>query len=251
MERERYLECLAADYARLREVAATADPTAKVPTCPEWTVADLTTHVATVYWHKAECMRVGKHPEWWPPDTSGEDPVALLDRTYQDLSAEFAARASDSPAYTWYEPDQTVGFWIRRMAQESVIHRVDGELGAGAPVAPIPDDLALDGIDELVVAFLQYGSRAWPEEYGDVLASANGRGVRVESGGRAWLIRPTAHGIEGRPARPDDAVDAVVSGGPAGTLLWLWNRTGDDAVTITGDTGLVTYLKRVLAAGTQ
>jgi hypothetical protein len=33
--------------------------------------------------------------------------------------------ASRDPAGSWYTPDQTVGFWIRRMAQETVIHRID------------------------------------------------------------------------------------------------------------------------------
>jgi hypothetical protein len=40
------------------------------------------------------------------------------------------------------------------MAQETVIHRVDAELAAGAPVAVIPGDLAADGIDELLAAFV-------------------------------------------------------------------------------------------------
>ena len=45
------------------------------------------------------------------------------------------------------------------MAQETVIHRVDAELAAGEPIAPIPDDLAVDGIDEVLERFLAYGSR--------------------------------------------------------------------------------------------
>jgi len=34
-------------------------------------------------------------------------------------------------------------------------------------------------------------------------------------------------------------------------LLWLWNRAGDDAVSMSGDADTVAYLRRVLAAGTQ
>src|SRR4051812_24688976 len=119
MENTRYLECLAADHARLREVAAT-DLTAKVPSCPDWTVADLTRHVGQVYLHKIGAMREGVEPEDWPPQgTEQEDPIALLDRAYAELIGEFAARKPGDPAGSWYEPDQTVGFWIRRMAQET------------------------------------------------------------------------------------------------------------------------------------
>jgi hypothetical protein len=36
-----------------------------------------------------------------------------------------AGRKPEDPAGSWYTPDQTVGFWIRRMAHETVIHRID------------------------------------------------------------------------------------------------------------------------------
>jgi len=254
MESKKLLECLDADYARMREVAAGADLTAIVPSCPDWTVADLVRHVGVVYLHKVECMRLGTHPELWPPPgVNDEDPLALLDRSYAALTAEFAARDLESFAFTWYAPDQTVGFWIRRMAQETAIHRVDAELGAGAPIAPIPADLALDGIDEFLVAFVEYGSRAWPDEYGDVLATADGRSVRVETPDAAWLVRPTPEAVEVSAADAADgtAAEAVVRGEPANLLLWLWNRAGDDVVTVSGATDAVAYLRKVLAAGAQ
>src|SRR5258708_3724435 len=69
-----------------------------------------------------------------------EPPLELLDRAYAALSAEFAARRPEDHTFTWYDPDQTVGFWIRDMAQETVIHRVDAELAAGRPIAAIPGD---------------------------------------------------------------------------------------------------------------
>jgi uncharacterized protein (TIGR03083 family) len=245
MDDSRLLECLARDYARLRSVAASADLGAPVPSCPGWTVRDLVTHVTGVYLHKVECMKLGAHPENWPPDLPDEEPVALLDRAYADLSGEFAKRPASAPTFTWFGPDQTVGFWVRRMAQETVIHRVDAELGAGVAIAEIPADLALDGIDELVHAFLEYGSTAWPEEFG-LLSDADGRAVQVSAGGQSWIIRPTPTGVE---TKADD-VAAEVTGDPTAVLLWLWNRAGDGSVTVTGDATAVAYLKRVLAAGT-
>ena len=67
MESKRLLECLDADFHRLREVVAGADLTAMVPSCPEWTVTDLARHVGAVYLHKVETMRLGTHPAEWPP----------------------------------------------------------------------------------------------------------------------------------------------------------------------------------------
>ena len=40
-------------------------------------------------------------------------------------------------------------------------------------------------------------------------------------------------------------------GDPADVLLWVWDRVGDDRVTITGDAGVVAYLRQVFAAGAQ
>jgi uncharacterized protein (TIGR03083 family) len=250
MENARFLECLAADEARLREVGG-RDLTAPVPSCPEWTVRDLVEHVAVVYLHKVECMRRLASPDPWPPDVSGEEPVALLDRAYAALAGEFAARAPESKSFTWYGPDQTVGFWVRRMAQETVIHRVDAELALGEAIAPIPDDLALDGIDEVLVRFLAFGTQGWPEEFGDLLSSSDGSGVLVSTGGRGWLVRPAPGGVSVEPAAPGSEGAATVSGDPQTVLLWLWRRVGADAVRRDGDGKLVDRLTDLLGPATQ
>jgi uncharacterized protein (TIGR03083 family) len=249
MEYKRLLECLDADAARIREVAASADLTARVPSCPDWTVGDLVQHVGMVYLHKVECMRLGTHPDPWPPeDALREEPLALFDRAYAALKDEFATRSPESGSFTWYGPDQTVGFWIRRMAQESVIHRVDAELGAGTSHAPIPDDLAVDGIDELLVAFIEYGSLQWPEDFAEPLGKAAGRSVRIETGGVAWLVRLGPDGIQVSQSDVDGA-SAVIAGEPAPTLLWLWNRA-PSGVDVHGDAEVVDCLRTVLVAGT-
>ncbi len=256
MDNKRLMHCLDADFTRLREVAAAADPNARVPSCPDWTVADLVRHVGMVYLDKVGAMRTGKESNQWPlPGTEAEEPLPLLDRAYAELTAEFATRAPESPSYTWFEPDQTVGFWIRRMAQETVIHRVDAELGAGVPIAAIPDDLARDGVDEFLVAFVAYQSRAWPDYFAETLASADGRAVRLEANGSAWLVRPTTEEVEVAAVDGSETVGAstaaVVRGEPKDLLLWVWNRTGDDAVIITGAPDAVTRLRRVFVTGSQ
>jgi uncharacterized protein (TIGR03083 family) len=196
-------------------------------------------------------MRRGSHPEPWPPaGIDDEEPVALLERAYAALAAEFASRSPQAYAFTWYAPDQTVGFWIRRMAQETVIHRIDAELAAGVDQAPIPDDLALDGVDEFLIAFVEFGSRTWPDEYGEVLATTDGRSVRLETSGAQWLVRPTPESVEVRVSDLDGA-EAAVAAKPADLLRWVWNRSDDTVVSISGDPGLVTELRRVFAAGAQ
>ena len=214
--------------------------------------------MAEVYLHKTEAMRRGEWPRPWPPDLSGEEPLDVLRRSYDALVGELTARKPEEPTVTWFGPEQTVGFWVRRMAQETVIHRVDGELGAGAPLAPIPTDLALDGIDEVLVRFLAFGTREWAEDFGDQLASCDGRAVRVSAGGSTWLARLTPQGVDVTSGdggaditAGDGEADAAVRGEPEAVLLWLWRRVGDERVSLDGDPQLVAKLRELLGPATE
>src|SRR5579859_3322129 len=231
MDNSRFLSCLESDYHRLREVAD-GHLEARVPSCPDWTVADLTRHVGEVYLHKVECMRAGgpKETEWPPPGLiMDEEPIALLDRAYAALVSELTTRNPADPGGTWYGPDPTVGFWFRRMAHETVIHRIDAELGASAPVAPVPDDLATDGIDELLKVFLEYHFTKWPEDFTDALKDSPGLTFLILADKTCWLAKtsPAKISVEGGPdteLTATDTPDIVVTGPPAAVLRWGWNR---------------------------
>jgi uncharacterized protein (TIGR03083 family) len=246
VDEQRFLECLATDYARLREVAGHALDE-RVPTCPGWTGADLVAHVAEVYLHKTETMRRGAWPTPWPPDLRA-DPLGALDDHYRGLVAEFAARSPTDGALTWYGPDQTVGFWLRRMAQETVIHRLDAELAAGVAHAPIPTDLAEDGIDEVLTRFLAYASVEYPDEFGEHLPECDGRTVQVDTGGAGWQVRlgPTAVTVERGQSDPE----AGVCGEPDAVLRWVWRRAGDGAVRLDGNRWVIGKLRTLLGVAT-
>ncbi len=162
------------------------------------------------------------------------------------MTAEFAARRPEDHAFTWYDPDQTVGFWIRDMAQETVIHRVDAELAAAEPLAAIPGDLAADGIDELLVAFVQYDVALLPDKFADLLASAADRTIGVETPQRSWLVTLTAGGVH-VDGPGGGSPDATVRGLAPQVLLWLWNRGGENVTTM-GDDDTIALPRKVVAA---
>ena len=126
------------------------------------------------------------------------------------LPEESTTRNPAAPGGTWYKPDPTVGFWFRRMAQETVIHRIDAELGAGASIAPAPDDLAVDGIDELLKVFIAYAFSEWPEDFTEVLKNSPGRAflIRTEAAAgtpsSSWLVRTALdrEAVGGGPHEP-------------------------------------------------
>lgn len=252
MDNGRYLSCLDADFIRFRQVVV-RDPAAPVPSCPEWTVDDLTRHVGMVYLHKVASMRAaatlppGEEMAWPPPGVDDEPTLALLDRAYAELTAEFASRKPDEPAASWYEPDRSVAFWIRRMAQETVIHRVDAELALREPVAQIPDDLAVDGIDEILERFLAWPSRVWLDDFAADLPAEPAR-VLVRTGGHRWQLRLAPDGVW--LEEPGAEVDATISGEATPLLLWLWRRSAE-GVDRDGDHALVERLRTVLKTATQ
>jgi uncharacterized protein (TIGR03083 family) len=265
MENSRFLECLETDYRRIREIVP-GHLEERVPTCPDWSVDDLTWHVGMVYLHKATAMREGAQPENWPPDYDDDaSALELIDDAYRQLTAEFAARDPAEASGTWYGPDQTVGFWIRRMAQESVIHRIDAELGAGVPVSPVPDDLAVDGIDELLKVFVAYSVSEWADSFTEAQQDSPGRTCLITADATAaspavsWLVRTspgkfTVSDGTGKPGSDGITPDVTVSGAPADVLRWAWNREtpGEPSrVTIDDDTDALAEFRRCVVIATQ
>jgi uncharacterized protein (TIGR03083 family) len=248
---ERFLECLDADYRRMHDVVSRADLGAPVPSCPAWTVKDLVEHTARVYLHKVESTRLGREPEE-DPDLSGQTPLASFEDAYAKLAEMFATHDPSDHSGTWYDADQTVGFWIRRMAQETVIHRRDAELALDDPTPAAPD-LAIDGISELLDIFVSYPTHKWNAECQEVLAPADGDTLLVEADGTRWLAEIGLGGVE--VSRPGDVPTAAVSvrGEPSDVLFWLWNRhaASDGPVDVRGEDEPVERLRALLTLSTQ
>ena len=247
---------LFSEYALLTAALDAAAPTAAVPSCPDWTAADLSWHVTEVYLHKVACIQTLEFPQSWPPER-GSVPLA---EAFAQLTGEFDTHQPTDPAKTFVDDDQTVGFWIRRMAQETVVHRIDAELTAGVPISPVRAELALDGIDELLQIFLAGASVAWPQEFTGVLATADRRPVRLLAGtrddgsagddGGAWDVVAAADRIVVTPASDHVPPGATVTGPPEAVLRWVWNR-GDDGVRVDGDAALIDQFKKLLVVATQ
>ncbi|MDP9241831.1 MAG: maleylpyruvate isomerase family mycothiol-dependent enzyme, partial [Actinomycetota bacterium] len=133
MEYATYVEHVRQDGQRLA-AAAGGNLSLEVPSCPGWSVRDLVSHTARVYEHKIACTALGREPDPWPPKWPADrDPVEWLGDAHGRLLEMFAANGPTTPSFTWWPPDQTVGFWARRMAQETAVHRIDAELAIGSP----------------------------------------------------------------------------------------------------------------------
>jgi len=190
---DRYLELIAADATRLSAVAA-GRLDAAVPTCPGWTLTDLVAHTGEVYHHKVACTVLGRRPEqdeYEHGPADGQDPLDWFGSATTTLLETLGGRAPESYSATWYEPDQTVAFWQRRMAQETVVHRVDAE-AAGDQITASADDPVVRVVPQPLCT-LRHG----PDETPPSRSSTAGLDTSVSRAGKlrltpAWVWRQGA-----------------------------------------------------------
>jgi uncharacterized protein (TIGR03083 family) len=225
VDSRRYLRLFAEESQRL---AATAAPVldAKVPTCPGWDVAELVRHTGSVYRRVVAVLELGHRPESWqrvPP--RGQDLITWFEASRRAVFDTMTARTPGTPTWTWYGPWQQVAFWWRRMAYETVLHRVDAELAAGKRITPIDDAFAIDGVDEVLECFLRHRGT----ERG---VRGTGESVLVEADENTWGVSFFPAGVEVTPGLVEP--DVMVRGVASEVFLWLWGRLPDRAVVIDG-----------------
>ena len=234
---EQYLTHVRADAAVVRAAAQLA-PDAAVPDLDGWTALTVLEHLGDVYMHKVEVLRLGHPPGRWPPPGPDPEPFAWFDSALAQLLDELGSRAPGEPAWTFASFDQSVGFWHRRMAHESAIHRQDSEGAVGART-PIDDVLAVDGIDEILGLFA-----AVPTS--DTEVTPRRGTVDVQAGGASWRldVRPRRLTVT---AGPVERADVTLAGLPDAVLWWLW-RGVDLGLEITGDGDLLAGVRAHIAA---
>lgn len=246
----RLLEAIGIEAELILGTAASAWPDAaeaEVPGCPELTLEQTLRHVGSVHRVTRLWVRDGRRPEYWERSPSEGDLVGFVRTGVQELLTELRVHDPADPCDTWWPADRTHGFWRRRMAHETTVHRVDIQAAAGGPVDPIDPEIALDGIDELL--FLWFGYRL-----NELRMSSPRQGaVALSAAQRRWLAifergRSSARRVGDADAR---SADAMVSGDPMAVYLWSWGRLPDQSVHISGDQEAVAHLWTMLRPATQ
>jgi uncharacterized protein (TIGR03083 family) len=202
--------------------AAGADLTAPVPAAPGWETTDLLRHVALAHARTSVILRTGTLER--PSRENGmlpEPPDHGILEWYRSTLAEVvvdlrALDDPDRPVYAFSPRHRRAGFWPRRMAHETTVHRVDAEQSVGRSRGPIEPGFAVDGIDEVFSVFVPV--------LGAGRSPGDGRTVHLHTTDAEgeWLIRfdPGDVAVEAGHAKGDVAVRGPASG----LLLWLWGR---------------------------
>lgn len=244
---------------QLASIAESGDPSAQVPSCPEWTLADLTWHLLEVqdFWTWVITNRPAEPNDYVQPDRPSDAQLPAELRTgSSDLAAALAAADPADTAWSWTN-DHTVGFTYRRQAHEAFVHLADAVGAVDGAMPNVTTAFGADGVDELITNNLD------PiPPWGLFTPGNNLVSLQATDTDRRWTFRfgtfsgtsPTSGTVyEGEAqVQSTEGAAATIASAPAATLdLWLWGRADTDLLKIEGDPSLVRDLRSVAAGETQ
>lgn len=224
--------------ARVSELIRSGDLATPVPGLNRWKVRDVAAHLGGV--HRWATRIVTNRSMDGPGFTKSKlDETELcdwFDEGVEQLLLAFKANPLDDPCPN-FNPgsEKTVGWWARRQAHETTVHRSDIER-ALEQTTPIPPEVAIDGIDEYLDVFVR--TRGKQGLRGPLM-------LATTKPSSAWTLTPAD-----RPGRVDvssgraNGVSNEISGAPEDLLLMLWGRRPLEATAfeIRGDADVTTSL---------
>jgi uncharacterized protein (TIGR03083 family) len=214
----------------------------QVPTCPEWTLLELAQHVGDVRRRWAAIVTAG--PDAAPPAKSVPEGAPTAPREREDLLAWLAAATRefldalreagpDRGCWAWWDTSQspqTVAAVARHQVQELAVHTYDAQLTVGAP-QPLPDDVALDGVDEFLSTCVST-TVPWPHEAAAIEFHA--------TEGGAWHLALSADGarvtrLPDSETTGDVPADVCARGTASEIVLVFYDRSPIDSLRLDGD----------------
>ena len=237
--RLRCIEAVVDEGERFGMLAQEIDLEVPVPWVPDWRARDLVGHLGTVHRWATAIVQAGTTEP--PPRGTQEQPPSddLLDWYavgLTELVRTLRTTPPTSPA--WHmspAAEKVAASWARRQAHELAVHRMDLEAAAGVPHAPVPVELAEDGVDELLTIVVPRWAHTEPltEAHSSVAVTATDTG-------RTWSVEVDRGRVTVTP-EIDGTEDARLSGPATQLLLRLWGRPAD--VTVEGDAAAEALLR--------
>jgi uncharacterized protein (TIGR03083 family) len=242
------LDLLDREIQRIAQLATQTDPSAPVPGCPGWDLADLLVHLGKQHRRTEKLVStlspVAIDPrslEIRPPEGQAARAAWFADGG-ERLVATLRAADPDAPIYSW-AGDRHVRFWIRRMLHETTVHRTDVEAAADV-TGYLDPGVATDMIDEFLeilpsagmirphIRDLQ-GDGETLHLHATDLTGAEDRGE--------WLITLEPDGFRWSHAHVKGA--AAVRGTVADLAMFVYGRRSDadPGLEVLGDRSLLVY----------
>jgi uncharacterized protein (TIGR03083 family) len=231
MEIEEYVTVLRREGQVLGDAAAQASLDAPVVACPGWNVADLLWHIGEVhdFWGRVVASRATDRSQIpAAPDRPADPELLAWYRAGLDRLADLLAAADPATSVWTWATQKDVAFVQRRMAQETIVHRVDAEVAATGTASPIDPALAVDGVDEFFQFFAD-------DKLPDAAPLGGSIHLHTTDADGEWLVTEADDRLQ--VSHGHTKADAAARGSAADLLLLLWRRIhgpidvhGDQAV---------------------
>ncbi|MDQ0379971.1 maleylpyruvate isomerase N-terminal domain-containing protein [Amycolatopsis thermophila] len=244
----RLLDVLGIEVELLTSTARSVPADTPVPTTPGLTTGEVVRHVGGVYRVATGWMTEGHRPRDWQEDPApGQSGEEYLREGLAALHRELTSHDWDDHAATWWPADRTYGFWCRRMAHETTVHRIDVQRAADVIVDEAGDDVAIDGVDEVLA--LWFAQRL--PMLG--LSGTSAGTVGIRTGGHSWIARAGPGETLARRCSEEEAgrADGTVTGSPVAVYEWLWGRRGHAGVTWDGSDDAIGQFWALLRLATR
>ena len=226
-----HLEGLRAATVAMVRYADRAGLRAPVPTTPDWTLRRLVAHQGMVHrWAAAVVTGSEQTPDRWEREGhESTDPLEWLRDGAIEVVTAISAAPEDLDVLVFLaDAPPPRPFWARRQCHETTIHAVDalaaslGRYPVAADAPWIGEELALDGIDELLTGFLPRPVSRLRSDEGRRIA------VRPDEGEGGWLVELTARPpVTARFVGRVPEADVELTGTALALYLTLWNRSDE------------------------
>ncbi|MCP5029285.1 MAG: maleylpyruvate isomerase family mycothiol-dependent enzyme [Actinomycetia bacterium] len=232
MDPRTLLEHLATEGGRIATTTI-AQLATEVPSMPGWSVGRLVGHVGFVN-ELAAADGAGRGE---PTDRSAlpmppkDETVAAYYATSLNRAQEVLGALDPAAECSTWNGTQTVGWWIRRLAHETAMHRWDIENALGKPT-PIDAPLAVDGVDEIFDLFT--GSRFDTDAFAPSGETVHLHATDIDG---EWLATFTPEGVTCEHTHAKG--DVAVRGPASDLLLTLWSRRDLNGLEVFGDRTLI------------
>jgi uncharacterized protein (TIGR03083 family) len=236
----RQLELARLEATRLAD-AAEQDLEAPIVACPGWTAAKLVTHVGRIYlWVDRLVEAAPETAERHIEAPDGDEVISWFRVGAAHALDSLAGMPPLTPVSSWAGL-QTAGWWARRLANETTVHRWDAQSAVGTPDT-VDADLAVDGVDEYLHVFLPLATHrsTWSAAGAPAEATVHLHATDVDG---EWMIRIGDTAITAEHGHGKG--DVAVRGRAADLFLLVWGRADLSGLETFGDASL---LERFLAS---
>ena len=227
VDQRAYVAALRRDGSALAD-AADGNLGVAIESCPGWSMSDLVWHTLDVhaFWRQIVAQSLtDRHDTVEPARPDDRVLVGEFRDGVEALADSLASADVNTPVWTWSH-QRNAGFVVRRMAQETAVHRWDAEAAVGREQR-IDSDLAVDGIGEWLEFML-------PDARDDVDGSGTySVHLHCTDASGEWIVR--VDGSDARVSAEHGRADVAVRGGASELLLLLWRRLDSNAVEVLGD----------------